>query len=137
MALPRRQGLSAYVIAHGTVVVPDATNDLPPDLVQTAHFRASGTQAFVGMRLQQGETPVGVLFLNFAARVPSGRTMSPLPASWQPMPRPPLRAAVSPRQAADEQPVNPNGPGIEASAGLPQPAKASIPDVFSDHIWNF
>ena len=65
MALPRRQGLSAYVIAHGTVVVPDATNDLPPDLVQTAHFRASGTQAFVGMRLQQGETPVGVLFFNF------------------------------------------------------------------------
>ncbi len=65
MTLPRRQGLSAYVIAHGTVVAPDAVNDLQPDLVQTAHFRASGTQAFVGMRLQQGETPVGVLFFNF------------------------------------------------------------------------
>lgn len=65
MTLPRRQGLSAYVIAHGTVVAPDAVSDLQPDLVQTAHFRASGTQAFVGMRLQQGETPVGVLFFNF------------------------------------------------------------------------
>jgi len=72
MAQPRRQGLSAYVIAHGTVVVPDATNDLQPDLVQTAHFQASGTHAFVGMRLQQGETPVGVIFFNFRRPRPFG-----------------------------------------------------------------
>ncbi len=59
--MPRPQGLSVYVIANGTVVVSDIANSLYPDLIQ----QVSDVRAFIGIRLQQGEAPIGVLFFNY------------------------------------------------------------------------
>ncbi len=51
---PRPDGVSAYVIRHGTVVVANVDTDLSADLRSTAYLQAQGTRAFLGLRLQAG-----------------------------------------------------------------------------------
>lgn len=67
LAPPRTDGVSAYVIKHGTVVVANVDTDLSEDLRQTAHLHARGTHAFLGLRLQAGAEKLGVLFVNYHA----------------------------------------------------------------------
>lgn len=64
---PRADGVSAYVIRHGTVVVANVDTDLSADLRSTAYLQAQGTRAFLGLRLQAGAEVLGVLFVNYHA----------------------------------------------------------------------
>ncbi len=64
---PRPDGVSAYVIRHGTVVVANVDTDLSADLRSTAYLQAQGTRAFLGLRLQAGAEVLGVLFVNYHA----------------------------------------------------------------------
>ncbi len=73
LAPPRADGVSAYVIRHGTVVVANVDTDLSEDLRTTTHMQARGTRAFLGLRLQAGAETLGVLFVNY--RTP--RTFDP------------------------------------------------------------
>lgn len=65
LAAPRADGVSAYVIRHGTVVVANVETDLSDDLRSTMYMQARGTRAFLGLRLQAGAETLGVLFVNY------------------------------------------------------------------------
>jgi len=61
---PREHGVSAHIVEHGLVNVPDI-DKADPQLVRTPNVLDSGVKSYLGIRLKADENVVGVLFFNY------------------------------------------------------------------------
>ena len=61
---PRKHGVSAYIVKHGIIPVPDV-DEADPELVRTPDILETGVKAYFGIRLKADEDVVGVLFFNY------------------------------------------------------------------------
>jgi len=64
---PRKDGVSAYVLEHGSISITNIAAEKNQDLIKTAHLTQTGTKAFMGIRLEAGNEILGVLFLNYSS----------------------------------------------------------------------